>query len=821
MNLKKYFAIFIFIMLLSITLNASSPLKTKWMPFMLDDGITSIIPFQLLAEKPTLTTTPTTTNANSVSVEVNGSPGLKVFINSAYVGNINANGKLVVSLDTSGEVGLKSFLISFEDADGYRSDTLSLVIQKGTDTESPIATMVSPSPGAIVTDQLTALVFTIDDMNGSGLDITEPPSITFTNTNKTYLLAYDTDNNQYIYMPSESTRFPLGNVSFVVSAKDCFGNQTHQTFSIFVKEQTTLSVSPLASPSTAYAPAVIRFSPQVTTDNAIQDYYWDFTGNGVFEAHDRTANSYTWTYNTPGDYNVTLKVIDLHGKILFGNTIVHILNTAPQVSVESSPSNGAIPLTVNFTVTANDADGIALYEWDFDGDGVYDYNSTSTGNTSFEYSTQGVFNAQLRVTDNKGASTLYTTPTTKVIAASQGSPSVTASGSPLTGNAPLTVNLSANAVDPQAKGFKLYEWDFDGDGTYDYNSSTSASTSFTYVGAGKFYPRVKVSTTDDRITYDSLEVMVKQSVSLSVATDTIDVLNDETTTIHTTTTARSEMKIVIEDRDHNVIRIIQDWSIREAGSYDDIWDGKDASDEVVKEADYYAVVLYKEGNEIKRLDLRDTTGGSRYNANPYNNIGRTFAPFDNRPLRATLSIRQPSEVISFIGYNGVNTRVVTLRSREVLGTGSYVDNWNALSDEKQLISPPPGKWFMYGAWAFTLADNVIYVKSAAHVSGIIATAPIFTPSSHEAEAKPATLKIHFTLNKASSIELEFFDASEGVAVATRTYPNVQAGEQIVEFDGKDNNGVYLHPGKYSVGIRAVDEKGYRSMMEYTVTRIHY
>jgi len=791
------------------------------MPLLLEGGITSIIPFQLLAETPVLTTTPTTVNTDSISVEVNGSPGLKVFVNGVYVGNINAKGKLVVSLDTSGNVELKSFLISFEDAEGYQSDTLSLVIQKGTDTIAPTATMVSPNSGAIITDPLTPLVLTVDDANGSGLDITEPPSITFTNTHKTYILAYDANTNQYTYTPSESTKFPLGNVSFVISAKDYFGNQTHQTFSIFIKEQTILSVTPLASPSTAYAPATIRFSPKVTTDNAIQDYYWDFTGNGSFEAHDRTANSYTWTYNTPGDYNVTLKVVDLNGKILFGNTIIHILNTPPQISVDSSPSNGAIPLTVSFAVTASDADGIALYEWDFDGDGVYDYNSTSTGNASFEYTEQGIFNAQLRVTDRKGVSALYTTPTTKVIAASQGSPSVTASGSPLTGNAPLTVNLSASAIDPQAKGFKLYEWDFDGDGTYDYNNSTSASTNFTYVGAGKFYPRVKVTTTDDRITYDSLEVTVKQSVSLSVTTDTIDVLNSETTTIHTTTTARSEMKIVIEDRDHNVIRIIQDWSTREAGSYDDTWDGKDASDEVVKEADYYAVVLYKEGNEVKRLDLRDTTGGTRYNPNLNNNIGRTFAPFDNRPMTTVFHIRQPSEVISFIGYNNVNTRIVTLRSREVLGSGSYRENWSALSDEKQLISPPPGKWFMYGVWAFTLADNVIYVKSGAHVSGIIATPPIFTPDSHEAEAMPATLKIHFTLNKASTIELEFFDASEGVAVATRTYSNVQAGEQIVEFDGKDNNGVHLHPGKYSVGIRAVDEKGYRSMMEYTVTRIHY
>lgn len=746
---------------------------------------------------------------------------------------ININGQDATSLGviTNDTLTLQStqdfllpegnFTLSIALADKLDNEITQVFHYRGSyDEIMPSVILVSPNAGTIIDDPLTPFIFDVhDDVNGSGLD-KNSVKITFTDSNTGYPLLLDVNSSYFVYTPNDANPLTYGNIPFIVSAKDKAGNEANAPFQIFLKEKNVLSATPLVSPNTAYAPATIRFTPQVTTDNAIQRYYWDFTGNGSYERSDITANSYTWTYNTPGDYNVTLKVVDVNNKVILGSTIVHILNTPPQVSVESSPSNGAIPLTVNFTVTANDSDGIALYEWDFDGDGTYDYNSTSTGNTSFEYTAQGVFNAQLRVTDNKGATTSYTTPTTKVIAASQGSPSVTASGSPLTGNAPLTVNLSANTVDPQAKGFKLYEWDFDGDGIYDYNSSTSAATSFTYVGAGKFYPKVKVTTTDDRVTYDALEVTVNQNVSLSVATDTIDVLNGESTTIHTATNAKSQMKIVIEDRDHNVIKNVIDWTLRDAGSYDDTWDGTDTNGNQVKEADYYAVLLYKVGNDIKRLDLRDSTGGTRYNPSRNENP-RSFAPFDNRPMKINFTIPYPSEVVSFIGYDYTDTRVVTLRSREVLGKGVYSDNWNALNEEGQIISPPPGRWFLYGIWAFRLADNVIYVKSGAHVGAIIATPPIFTPDSHEAEGKPATLKIHFTLSKSATIELEFFDAKEGVAVATRTYANVPAGDQIVEFDGKDNNGVYLHPGKYSVGIRAVDENGYRSMMEYTVTRIYY
>ena len=45
---------------------------------------------------------------------------------------------------------------------------------------------------------------------------------------------------------------------------------------------------------------------------------------------------------------------------------------------------------------------IVKYEWDFDGDGVYDWESTSTGKTSHVYSKPGQYNALFRVSDSRG-----------------------------------------------------------------------------------------------------------------------------------------------------------------------------------------------------------------------------------------------------------------------------------------------------------------------------------------------------------------------------------------------------------------------------------
>jgi len=49
-----------------------------------------------------------------------------------------------------------------------------------------------------------------------------------------------------------------------------------------------------------------------------------------------------------------------------------------------------------------------LWEWDFNGDGIYDYSSPTSATTSFTYNQAGVFAPVLRATDNdsnKGADT--------------------------------------------------------------------------------------------------------------------------------------------------------------------------------------------------------------------------------------------------------------------------------------------------------------------------------------------------------------------------------------------------------------------------------
>ena len=79
-------------------------------------------------------------------------------------------------------------------------------------------------------------------------------------------------------------------------------------------------------------------------------------------------------------------------------------NNAPVAVATATPTAGSVPLNVAFNGTgSSDADGHPLtYAWDLDGDGAFD--DATIAQPSRTYTTAGLYNVRLRVTDSLGAS---------------------------------------------------------------------------------------------------------------------------------------------------------------------------------------------------------------------------------------------------------------------------------------------------------------------------------------------------------------------------------------------------------------------------------
>ena len=569
-----------------------------------------------------------------------------------------------------------------------------------------------------------------------------------------------------------------------------------------------------AVPSTGDAPLTVTFSPDATTQTAIELYQWDFDGDGNIDSSDTVGRNFTYTYTDSGAYNATLTVTDTERNTATSTLIINVGNEPPVVLAEASPSNGAVPLTVTFTATATDDQGIKEYSWDFDGDGVVDETS-SAPSSQYTYVAEGVFKPVLIVTDNLDAGTTLQVPTIDIRTGATGSPTVSLAANITSGLAPLAVNLSATTGELNGDSVVLWEWDFNGDGDYETSSTTSSSISHTFNALGVFYPRVKITTSSGKFAEDAVQIEVEPSFSLSISADTIDTDLFETTSIDTTLGGTSRVSIFIEDASGNLVSTLVPFTTRVGGVYADVWDGTNNVGDPVPEGQYRAILAYEQNGSVQRVDLALTTGGGQYNPGR-TSIPSSFQPYANNPLVIDYTLTGPAEVTAFIGRFNVNARLLTFFQRDTQGRGTHRITWHGENNEGQLIHPPDGDSFLFGIFAYRLPDNAIYVQNRIDISDLSAAPPIFTPTGRE---KNSVIK--FTLSKPGAAEVEINDTVSGAVRRTAILDDLTEGENEWQWDALDDNGDFVSAGSYRIGITGNDDSGVKSTTQYTLQRVYY
>lgn len=574
------------------------------------------------------------------------------------------------------------------------------------------------------------------------------------------------------------------------------------------------------TPTSGNAPISIRFTPTPTTAAAIIRYEWDFDGNGTIDVNETVGRDQSRTYSTPGTYAVSLKITDSQGRTDTRVKNIVVGNAPPVVAVSAAPTNGQVPLTVSFTASATDSDGVASFEWDFDGDGTYDRTISGTvGNTTFAYTTVGTFNPRLRVTDQRGATTIVSVPSMQVRPAPVGSPQATLSLSRTTGPAPLAVTLSATAGNLLGRTVQNYQWDTDGNGTFDATTTTN-SFAANYASAGTFYPRVRITLSDGSSADDVKQVTVTSTVSLALSTDTLDAQLAQTVNVNTTLSAATRVSIVVETRSGTPVRTLLPLTDRAAGTFSDPWDGKNDAGQYVAEGIYKAVLLWELNGVLQRLDASSTTGGVQSNP-PRTAIPATFEPYNNRPLTIDFTLSRASEVTAFMGSFNVDTRYVTFYTRQAFGRGTYRISWNGENADGQIIKPAANDSFLFGIFAYTLPDNGIFVRNGVQLSAMSSTPPIFDPTGLTPAATPIRCSVQFTISLPATAELTVQDAVTGAVINRLQYPNLPAGTQSVLWDGKASDGRYAAPGTYRLGLTAIQANGFRSLSTYVLQRVYY
>ena len=161
-------------------------------------------------------------------------------------------------------------------------------------------------------------------------------------------------------------------------------------------------------PSPAEEGTAVSFSATGSdSDGTIVAYHWESSIDGELS----TEEDFSSSGLSLGHHTITFQVQDNDG-----------VWNSPQGSGENGSIPGiplwiyAVPVAiagddvsttptvpVQFNGQGTDEDGtIAKYEWDFDGNGIYDWASTENGRELNIYNNEGTYTAVLRVTDNDG-----------------------------------------------------------------------------------------------------------------------------------------------------------------------------------------------------------------------------------------------------------------------------------------------------------------------------------------------------------------------------------------------------------------------------------
>ncbi|MBE7558673.1 hypothetical protein HS125_06905, partial [bacterium] len=189
-----------------------------------------------------------------------------------------------------------------------------------------------------------------------------------------------------------------------LTVEDIDGNSDQKSVRITV-DPPDLTVTARAAPETGPAPLTVVFYAEMPQTTAVVTLFeWDFDGDGTFDSSSPTSPVALYTYQTPGAYSARLRVSGTGNQQITDSVSVTVLDPRfPTAIAAADPVAGGAPLVVNFTGRGVDRDGtVELFEWDFDGDGTFDYSSSSSGDTLFTYQDPGHFPARLRVTDNDG-----------------------------------------------------------------------------------------------------------------------------------------------------------------------------------------------------------------------------------------------------------------------------------------------------------------------------------------------------------------------------------------------------------------------------------
>lgn len=158
----------------------------------------------------------------------------------------------------------------------------------------------------------------------------------------------------------------------------------------------------------------VNFQARLVSDSRIQEknylVRWDWEGDGIFDTQYSSDFTARHRFNEPGNYLLTLEVIDLTENTLLTNMSIDILQgfSEPQPAFIISPETGNTRtfflFDASMTKDAEEENELLTFSWDFDNDHRFEIVNTGNPYAEYKYEMRGDYIIRLLVTDTSGLS---------------------------------------------------------------------------------------------------------------------------------------------------------------------------------------------------------------------------------------------------------------------------------------------------------------------------------------------------------------------------------------------------------------------------------
>ncbi len=195
------------------------------------------------------------------------------------------------------------------------------------------------------------------------------------------------------------------------------------------------------------------------------------------------------------------------------------------VKASAHLTSGVAPLDVSFSATTTGT--ITKYEWDFEGDGTFDFSSATSPAASHTYPTPGTFHPTIQVTAADGKTA---TDTVEITVTFTNHPPVAEANGPYQIDLGDGVNLNGSASsDPDAAfgdSIVSFEWDLNNDGTFGDATGVNPTLTVAQLATfgintpGSFPIGLRVTDTFGATGTDAATIDVFQNIPVAVANAT-------------------------------------------------------------------------------------------------------------------------------------------------------------------------------------------------------------------------------------------------------------------------------------------------------------